>query len=310
VRVLLLLLAAAGTLRANEEATQPAPDASSESGDAARLKAEGDAAMVELRYEEALDLYTQSYELEPNPALLYNRGRALEALARVPEALDQIERFAKVAPEELRSKVPQLDELIDHLRSNVCTLALEVNVDGARVLLRNEQIAESPIQRAIAVNAGRGVLEVVADGYRPFERQLTLPGGGELSVEVLLEPLATTGVLIVSASAAGAVVYIDGDRAGTAPVQRDLEAGRHGVRVLREGFEKAETTAVVSAGKTTKLDIKLNELPGVTEKWWFWTGVGVVVLGGAVLSYALVTERSPGRGDIPPHRVSAPLVSF
>jgi len=277
---------------------------------ATQLKTDGDEAMGDLRYAEALELYTESYALVPNPALLYNRGRALEALARFPEALAQIERFAREAPLDLKKRVPQLDELIETLRRNVCTLKLDISVEGARVLLRSEQIAESPVVRPLPVNAGRATLEVVAEGYRPFKKQVVLPGAGELSLEIALEPLSDRGVLIVEASVAGAVVYVDGERAGTSPVQRDLKAGRHEVRVVREGFEAAETTGVVHAGKTTRLDITLDQKPGLAQKWWFWTGVSVLVLGGAAAGYALLTERSAGRGSIPPGRVAAPLVSF
>jgi tetratricopeptide (TPR) repeat protein len=146
--------------------------------------------MGELRYVEALALYTESYALEPKPALLYNRGRALVALARFPEALTQIERFAREAPPDLKKRVPQLDELIESLRQNVCTLRLDVSVDGARILLGNEQIAESPVRRPLPVNAGRAVLEVVAEGYKPYKKPVALPGAGELSLEIDLEPLS------------------------------------------------------------------------------------------------------------------------
>src|SRR4051812_42541264 len=71
----------------------------------------GDAAMVALRYQEALDNYRKAYELTKSPALLYNMGRAYEGLAEFPKALDALEEFSDKAPRELLARVPKLDEL-------------------------------------------------------------------------------------------------------------------------------------------------------------------------------------------------------
>ncbi|HEU4410425.1 MAG TPA: hypothetical protein VFS43_34540 [Polyangiaceae bacterium] len=41
------------------------------------------------------------------------------------------------------------------------------------------------------------------------------------------------------------------------------------------------------------------------SQWWFWTGAGVLVAGGAATAYALSTEKAPGEGSI--GRVVGPL---
>jgi tetratricopeptide (TPR) repeat protein len=38
-----------------------------------------------------------------------------------------------------------------------------------------------------------------------------------------------------------------------------------------------------------------DEGPAVTERWWFWTGVGAVVVGGAALALVMATNGEPGR---------------
>jgi hypothetical protein len=106
------------------------------------------------------------------------------------------------------------------------------------------------------------------------------------------------------------VVLIDGQRQGTVPVQVALAAGSHEVVVRHAGYDEAKTSAVVSVGGSSRLDVPLESPPPITKKWWFWTGVGAVVVGGVALTAALLTERSADSGSIAPGRVSAPLLHF
>ena len=64
------------------------------------------------------------------------------------------------------------------------------------------------------------------------------------------------------------------------------------------------------AGERKTISVELDKSAGITSKWWFWAGAGVVVVGGVALTAALLTEREADPGDIPPGRVSAPLIHF
>ncbi len=287
---------------------QPAaPD--SASPNAAQLKAEGDAAMKRLAYESALRLYRKAYALEPSPALSYNKGRALQALTRYPEALDELETFAREASPELKAKVPKLAELLSDVRARVSTLRLSCNVNGARVLLGKRVIGTTPLPE-VRVNAGRSKLEVTLDGYHPYRKMLSLRGDAVQKIGVQLASKSTTGVLEVTSPVAGAMVFIDDKKIGTVPAQAQLTAGEHEVVVRREGYDEARTSAVVRIGRVAKLNVALDEPPGITSRWWFWTGIGVVVAGGTALTVALLTERSSDEGDIAPGKVAGPLVRF
>ena len=67
---------------------------------------------------------------------------------------------------------------------------------------------------------------------------------------------------------------------------------------------------VVAGDQNRRLEIPLQQSIPITARWWFWTGVGVVVVGGIVLTAALLTEKSPDKGTIQPGQLSAPLVRF
>lgn len=278
-----------------------------ERASAAALKKKGDAAMDKLDYEGAIAAYAQAWSLAGDPAVLYNKGRAHQALAQFPEALRELELFAKEAPPALKAKVPKLGELIAEIRAKVSTLVVRCNVKGARILVRDRV---APVDAPIQLQAGAAFIEVTADGHQPFRKEVTLVGGSELTVDVVLVSKATTGVLTVKSPAASAEVIVDGKPAGKAPAQVIVEAGTHRVIVRGDGYEEAGVSAVVEAGGTREVTVTLEKRPPITSRWWFWTGVSVVVVGGAVATWALLTERKPDSGDFSPGQVSGPLVRF
>src|SRR5262245_54511860 len=110
-------LAGQGSFVPFAEAAPPAATAS-----AAELKSRGDDHMRVKRYEDALAAYDQAFELSKDPVIHYNRGRALQFLARYPQALEAFRRFEAEAPPEVRAKVPTLKDIIAEVRAKVALL--------------------------------------------------------------------------------------------------------------------------------------------------------------------------------------------
>jgi hypothetical protein len=285
---------------------------SSSLAQAKSLKAAGDTAMESLNYTDALAAYTEAYALSSDPALLYNKGQALRALERFPEALGELERFDQAAPPGLKAKVPKLRELIAEVRERVTTLTIACNVEGARILVRDKLVGATPLPVPLRLSSGRASVEVSADGFETFRRVYDLPGGGSTAIDAQLLSKDTTGVLIVTTERPGAEAFVDGKAAGSPPVEVVVASGAHSIRVLREGFDVATTTAVVAAGERKRVEIALQARRPLASRWWFWTslGVGAATLAGVAVAGALLTDRKAGTGDILPGRVSAPLMSF
>src|SRR5579883_647780 len=161
-------------------APAPGPSAAPANPDAARaaeLKKRGDDAMDTGRPADAVIAYAQAYELTKDPVFLYNQGRALQATGRYPEALAQLETFDATAPPELKARVPGLGDLLAEVRGRVSTLAVTCAVAGAQIRLNDTKVGTTPLAVPLKVNAGHAVLELTAEGYRPFRRELDLPGG-------------------------------------------------------------------------------------------------------------------------------------
>jgi hypothetical protein len=225
------------------------------SASAAALKSRADDAMERGAFASAIVAYRSSYEQSPNPALLYNIGNAYEHLGDYPHALSYLERFAKVAPPSLKARVARLDGLIESLRARLARLSVQCAVSGAHILVRGDLEGTTPLTGAIFAMPGEAHVEVNADGYRPYVRDLVLVPGKEARIDAVLTPELVT----------------------------------------KPAPPVPETPASTS----------------IVTKWWFWTGVGVVVAGGtAVAIVALSKPGSPAKTDGASGHVGMPLVTW
>ncbi len=296
---LFLLLAACLLVALRPSATSAQPSADP-AGEGARLKAEGDAYMDDIKYAQALEKYEAAYKVSADPALLYNQGRALEALARYPEALDRLRAFDAKAPPEVHAKVPNLKKLLDDIAGRTTLLTVEVAQQGATIRLGSVVLGTSPLPE-LRVNAGKAKIEVSLDGMEPASREVDLPGGGAKKESFKLVPKDKTAVLAVDSPVKGATVRIDGGAPTQVPTEARLSPGKHTVTLTASGYEDNTVEVVLQPNARRELRIEPGESP-VYEKWWFWTIWGGVLVGAgaSVLTYALLTEGSPDEGSIPP----------
>lgn len=273
----------------------------------AEIKKRGDDAMDTGRPADALTAYAEAYALSKDPALLFNKGRALQALGDYPQAIVELEAFDKAASPELKARVPGLAKLIDSVKQKVTTVTISCDVDRALIRLRDRTLGRCPMIQPVVVNAGPGRLEVSAEGYFPWQRELALPPGGTGSFDVHLASKTTSGILVVSSAVANALVSVDNKTIGQVPAETTVPAGTHEVMVTREGYEPTKSSVIVSAGERREVNLGLQREAGVLGRWWFWTGVGVVVLSGVAVTIALTTEKDPEPGTVPPGVVKGGL---
>ena len=128
----------------------------------------------------------------------------------------------------------------------------------------------------------------------------------------------------LSVSPGGALVVIDGTRAGAAPFSEPVcvETGTHDINISFEGYAVHAATFETVEGKTHVFEVSLKKIGAGTEgekdlegvlktggakkkkkkkkplhkAWWLWTVVGVVVVGAAVgvaLGVTQPIENSP-----------------
>ena len=276
---------------------------------AATLRDAGNQAMLEMRYADALVAYQQAATLAPKySGILYSIARAHQMLGEFTQALRALEQFEQQASPETKAKVGQLDRLFTDLRSRVGTLQLTCNVTGARVLVRDKIIGTTPLP-ATRLPAGAATLDLELDGFFPIHRDIVVPGGGALTLELDLHARLSSAMLIVRTVPGGARIAVDGQPQGTSSpsVELALLAGNHRISAVREGYEDASVPIVLSPGTTRSVQLELERERPLSSRWWFWAGAGAVVAGSVALTVALLTERPADKGTLPPQQISAPL---
>jgi len=275
---------------------------------AAELKHQGDAFLSQKSFVDALAAYDKSYALYANPALHYNRGRALQFLARYPESLESLERFDSQAPAELKARVPGLAELIAEVRSKVASVQVLCAVAGGRVLIGGREVGRTPLVDPVKINAGSVSVEIVAEGYLPWRRDIDAKGGAVTDVDVTLVSRSTFGSLVVRSHVEGSRVFVDGRGLGLVPAETLLGAGSHPVVVAHDGYSNALSQVVMRPGDQRSVLLDPLKLPSLASRWWFWTIIGAVVVSVALPIVIVIanTEGSAPMGTIPPYQIRAP----
>jgi hypothetical protein len=275
-------------------------------------KRKGDEASAELRYMDAIGHYEKSYAATKNPAVLYNMGRAYQSLADFPKALDKLEEFAEKAPADLKARVPQLEQLLTEVRGRVATMIISVQVAGAEIRLGDKIIGTTKNgQTILRVNSGPQTLTVRHPDYFEASRPVTLAAGKIETVDIVLASRAQEALLTVTSPVTGANVSVDGKAVGVVPAQSPAKPGQHRITLTRDGYDPAETSIVVKAGEDRQVSVPMAVHETITGKWWFWTGLGVILVGGGIaIGIIANTEKDPTQGTIPPGTVKAESFGF
>jgi hypothetical protein len=302
------ILAVSGRARADE--------------DADALKARANQAMMNMNYAEALAAYRAALEKNPSDtSLLYNIGRAHQAREEYPEALDALTEFERKAPPEIRAKVPMLAQLMADVRARVGSMNLRCTkkIERGAVFIGDRMRVEgcSPTPKAIFVSlpTKSATIEIKLESadLQASTMKVVLEGGRPpVDVTLTVADKATSGVLHIRVTPPSAVVSVDGTPRGNTPLDVQVGVGSHVVDVVADGHESVHVPLVVDPGSTREVVLSLEKKPPITHKWWFWAGVGSVVVGVAIVSTILIAqpERAPSRGTIDPGVTQAPLVSF
>jgi tetratricopeptide (TPR) repeat protein len=302
VLVLVSLLSGGDALA---QGKRPEAKADAQKTEAAHLKSAADVLMDQDRYADAVVLYQRAYELSSDPALLYNQGRAFEALGDYPMALDKLEGFERDAPPAVRARVPGLHELITDLRGRISTLVVRTNAPNARLLVRQKDEGIINIEKRLSMRAGTASVEVDAEGYESFRREVDLSAGSTITIDARLMPKKRDALVVVRTTP-GADILFDGKQLGRAPLQLRAAPGAHELVARADGYYDEKVPMTLALGDRRDVELEMRSTPGITSKWWFWTGIGLVVAGGVATGIALTTEKPHSTGSFAPGSVAGP----
>ena len=303
----LLLVAAASGGDAHAQGRKPAAPKTVEppKTEAGHLKNAADVLMDQDRYADAVVLYQRAYELSNDPALLYNQGRAFEALGDYPTALEKLEIFERDASPAVRARVPGLKELITDLRGRIATIVVRTNAPAARLLVRQKDEGMINTEKRLSTRAGSASIEVDAEGYETFRRDVELSAGAVVVVEAKLTPKKRDALVVVRTTPSVDVLF-DGKALGRSPLQVRATPGSHELVARGDGYYEQRVPMTLALGDRRDVELEMKSTPGIASKWWFWTGIGVVIAGGVATAIVLTTEKPHSTGSFSPGSVSGP----
>jgi hypothetical protein len=138
----------------------------------------------------------------------------------------------------------------------------------------------------VVLDPGAHLFRAVREGHQDALISRTYPPGQSATLDLHLDVLPAT--VAIRSEPTAAVVRVDSREVGVSPIEFQRPAGQYKLEVLLNHYETYKVALDLSPGQHADMTARLNPYTEpLTKKWWFWTGVGVVVAGGAALTYAL-----------------------
>jgi hypothetical protein len=270
------------------------------SSEAARAKAQplfarGMALLKEQRWNEGLEAFTAAYAILPSPYLRFNIGYCQRALGQYVAALDSFRRFlaepmntrAETRRTEAEGYVQELEGRIASLHVTVVREFrpdLDLLLDGRKVPVGADGRVDSML------DPGRHTIAARKPGFTPLYVDRDLHPGESAEMELRMEPLPAR--VQVSSNVPGSSVLVDGKGVGVAPWDADMAPGRHTIRVTATGYLPHESELSLGPGDAARVTATLAVIPPkptpIYRRWWFWSGLAVVVGGVATGTYFAV----------------------
>ena len=286
---------------------------------ARELFARGAALVRSAQWTEALAAFEESNRLRPHPITTYNVGACDRALGRYTVAQAMLERaLAEEAgtaklPESLRSEartyLAELGRLLVHIQLTVTPSDAAVALDGrplqttdrpdgSKVLVagqraggRGEALPATSVE--VLLDPGTHLITLSRKGFSDAVVTKTFGPGTHAALKLNLDKLPA--ILRVSSNQERSLVRVDRIDVGYAPIELQRPAGPYLIAVEKPGFSSYETRFKLNPGEEADIKATLSPTP-ITQKWWFWSAVGVLATGAVIGTYfATRTEPAPGR---------------
>lgn len=205
----------------------------------------------------ALARYLRSRARVPSVPNTMNAAICLDFLGRYDEALELYEQVLTGFPGEVTEDVRQhLTAAMSALRPKVGSIEVSANVSAA-VVVDGRMRGTLPLLAPVRVLPGARRIQVLEDGYTPWEQTVTMAAGQSAAVNARLSPLRASGRVRVEAPGLeGGDVFVDGAAVGRLPWEGNLAPGSHLVWVRKGDVGSAPRAVEVVAGQSLRLPLE------------------------------------------------------
>jgi hypothetical protein len=272
------------------------------------------------QWAEALTEFEQADKLHPHSVTTFNIGACQRAMGQYTRARQTFSRALAQnqaannaeLPESLANDTKTFVAEIDKLLATV-TITLDpptagVTFDGRPLEPESGTILIAGIRAAgsgtappaptfsVRADPGAHVITFTRKGYSDAVVNKTFGPGSQTTLPVKLDNLPAT--FHIASTPSGAVVTVADADVGLTPVDVLRPAGAYHVVVKKSGFITYDTQVTARAGEDLNLTPTMPvEKKSIAQRWWFWTGIGVLVVGAVVGTalgvYAAQTPQRP-----------------
>jgi hypothetical protein len=212
----------------------------------------------------ALAEFKRTYELIPNPLVLFNMGLVYAAMNRPIEASDALQDFLASGGASLSAEQRRKAE---HVRAEQAARIAQIVVltdSPATIEIDGIEAGRTPLAKPLRVASGAHIVAALAPGFLPTRKELTLAGQVTETVVLTLTPTeARMAQLVVRASLPGAEVTVNGKRIGVTPLPASVgvQPGTVLVELRRAGYRAASQSVSLDDGARGELVFRLDEDP-------------------------------------------------
>ncbi len=138
------------------------------------------------KYEEAIENLEISYDLNPVPLVLYNIALCYEELHKYAEAVTYYNEYLEIGEDEPYSRKEKVFKQIEELSKFLGKVHIEVDEDGAEVILNGKAIGRTPYG-VILVEAGKHELVVKKEGFLEAWKKFSIVAGETVTISFTMQ---------------------------------------------------------------------------------------------------------------------------
>jgi hypothetical protein len=210
----------------------------------------------------ALAEFKRTYQLIPNPLVLYNMGLVYAAMNRPVQATDALDDFLRQAPGSVPAEKRKHAQGVRDEQSKRIAQLMVLTQTPATIEIDGIEAGRTPLATPIRLASGAHVVTVLAPGFLPSHKEVTLPGQTTETLSLNLLPTdSRLAQLLVKSALIGAEVLVNGKRVGVTPLAASVAVppGQVQVQLRRAGYVPATQMLVLDEGARGELTFVLDE---------------------------------------------------